>query len=685
MKKRVYFITALSLIAISVSSCGFNFRVKTKLSSIKLTSTKSAFSIGQSFFEYSSLSMRGYYEDNTYATLNDCDVSYSLKLAKKTVDINTPFIEAGDYSLTVSRSGIKSNTVKFKVYEEDIYVTSLEVSGVDELTTTGEVTYLDLTVNPTNFTVPIIAESSNTNIASIEKVNDVRYKVKATGTGDITFSFNTLSGEDSPISFTHQMSVTSLSKTTIAQTYNDQFKNNYYTLSSCPLEGEPRLLVIPVWFTDSASYIKESHREKVRNDINSVFFGTTDDTGWHSVNSFFKKESFNELNISGTVSEWYECGRPVEDFEEDTYKTITAEFVKTATNWYFASHEESRQDYDYDGDGYLDGVVLVYAAPDNQVKKSFGENMWAYCSWIGESYQKNIENPGVNVFLWASYDFMYGDNAESRTGKSYGNGDTSYCNLDSHTFIHETGHVLGLDDYYDYSGKTKPAGSFSMQDYNIGGHEAYSLLSFGWADPYIPTESCTINIEEFQTSHDLILLTPSWNSYDSPFDEYLLLELYSPNEMNQFDISNPYNKYFPQGPNAVGIRLWHVDSRLYAKDSSSWTTNALENKIHVGLNNNTNVTSARDKNVCFAGLSNQQYNLLQLIRNNSKKTYLDGSYFASGDLFKEGSSFDIDSLSKQFVKDNLLDTGVTLGWSFTVKSIKLSNGTYSARISLVRE
>ena len=38
-------------------------------------------------------------------------------------------------------------------------------------------------------------------------------------------------------------------------------------------------------------------------------------------------------------------------------------------------------------------------------------------------------------------------------------------------------------------------------------------MAFGWSDPYIPTETCEITINDFQSSHDLILLTP--NSFNS--------------------------------------------------------------------------------------------------------------------------------------------------------------------------
>lgn len=62
----------------------------------------------------------------------------------------------------------------------------------------------------------------------------------------------------------------------------------------------------------------------------------------------------------------------------------------------------------------------------------------------------------------------------------------------------------------------------------------------------------------------MILLTPKWNEYDSPFDEYLLLELYTPSGINKYHASslNDLGK--------IGIRLWYVDARLiYSYDGDS--------------------------------------------------------------------------------------------------------------------
>ena len=159
--------------------------------------------------------------------------------------------------------------------------------------------------------------------------------------------------------------------------------------------------------------------------------------------------------------------------------------------------------------------MLIYGAPDyGSLDDDSRSNLWAYCFWIQDQSVKSVSSPGANVFFWASYDFMYSSSkAYQRTGKSnYGGGDTTYCSLDTHTYIHEMGHVFGLEDYYDYSGQYNPAAGFSMQDNNVGSHDPFSSYALGWGKAYIPTETTTINLKPFQDSGEMILLSPNPDS-----------------------------------------------------------------------------------------------------------------------------------------------------------------------------
>ena len=56
----------------------------------------------------------------------------------------------------------------------------------------------------------------------------------------------------------------------------------------------------------------------------------------------------------------------------------------------------------------------------------------------------------------------------------------SHVIVDSHTFRHESGHIFGLEDLYDYSGNYLPMGGFTLQVNNLGDHDPYSRLALGW-------------------------------------------------------------------------------------------------------------------------------------------------------------------------------------------------------------
>lgn len=260
------------------------------------------------------------------------------------------------------------------------------------------------------------------------------------------------------------------------------------------------------------------------------------------------------------------------------------------------------------------------------------------------------------------------------------------------------GHVFGLEDYYDYSNNSySPAGIFSMQDYNVGGHDPYSVFACGWASAYVPTSSDTIRISNFQDNHDLILLTPEFNSYGSPFDEYLLLELYTPTGLNTFDSTYKYQgQDMVVGSKDVGIRVWHIDSRLATPTSSVGTNFTLAGSnvkqstswgiTHACSNTYDDGEEKTQDYLSVMGSSFYNYNILHFIRNSVTLTYrpTKNDYFTSSDLFMKGDTFTMNNYSKQFVNGTKLNNGKDLGWSFTVNDIALINGQYTATIQVTK-
>ena len=353
--------------------------------------------------------------------------------------------------------------------------------------------------------------------------------------------------------------------------------------------------------------------------------------------------------------------------------------VKEASDDYFTNNpSDKRRNYDKDGDGYIDSVMLIYAAPDYDAAKSSYQNLWAYCYWLQDASVKNTRNPGANVFFWASYDFMYSKSkAQERTGKTnYAHGDTSHCNVDAHTFIHEMGHVFGLEDYYDYSQQYSPAAGFSMQDSNVGGHDPFSSYALGWGSAYVPTETTTIDLKPFAETGEMILLSPNPNSANTPFDEYLLVEYYTPTGLNKFDCDYQYESYYPQGPKDSGIRVWHVDARLASTNNgysyflvSNGVPSNATNGVTMAMSNTYSGSGVSSGYLSPLGSNYYDYNILQLIRNSRVATYKEKTDLISSNLFKKGSTFSMSNVSGQFKNSGKLNTNTELGFTFKVNAL----------------
>ena len=476
----------------------------------------------------------------------------------------------------------------------------------------------------------------------------------------------------------------------ISSTYENYVKNSVYYESAIPTSTPTsKYLVLPVWFSDSASLIKSGEsKESIHAKITTAFKGTKEETGWNSVKTYYEEESAGKKILDFTIADWYDCGYESKYFagdqdNEEIASNTESVILKTIDNYFKNNPSDNRKNYDSDGDGYLDAVAIIYGSQNYKGDFDYARyyrarpgasytNFWAYVYWFQDPSQQNVNAPGANAYLWASYDFA---NVSSKNAPGYP------VKVDAHGYIHETGHLFGLDDYYDYTSNNRPAASFSMQDYNVGGHDPYSVISLGWGDIYVPSETETITLEPFQDSKQVILLSNKYE--DSIFDEYLLLEYYTPTGLNELDSQYSYEGSYPQGPQVSGIRLWHVDARLAYKlgrgydynYSVSQITNKIDTQYYYNMlcRNNTYVAGKADD--YFSPLKNyynyKDYRLLELIRcgDTGRFNSREKEQLAEQDLFKAGDSFDMTTYTNRFVEKGKLNCGKALGWSFTVDKL----------------
>ena len=592
---------------------------------------------------------------------------------------NVEGLKRGNADIVVTSNGNSELTKVCKVKVVDVVAKSISLTETE----------IDLLLDDRYLISPTILPA-NTTDKSVSYINNNPDIVQVSENGEVsplkegvaTVVARSNSNPDLEASLTINVREKPLvTKVKLNYNFKDYTSNNVDNIDCADYEV-CNALIVPVWFKDSNNYIPSGKKEVVREDIEKAYLGSNEETGWRSVKTFYEEESRGNFTFNGVVTDWFECGLSHSNFaSEYSGFNQTISLVDTAVDWYKSTyHVNNMKAFDADKNGHIDAVMLIYGCPDEQKIGGWGDNgnLWAYCYWTDNSARTS--DPTSCAFFWASYDFMYGSGHAHES--TYCNGDTRYCEIDTHTYIHEFGHIMGLNDYYDYSGAANPAAGFSMQDYNVGGHDPYSCMTLGFVDPYVVTNDAELTIRDFQSSGDLVLITNEF--HNSPFDEYILVELYTPTGLNQFDSQHSYSGGYPQGPSTPGLRIWHVDARLlYTRDgrysANQVTTNPLIPNYNVTLMMSNTYWSSSKSGYCSPLGSNYgDYNELQLIRNNTSATYKPNDTLTSSMLFKQGDTFSLTKFKKQFKKEYYLNSGDAFTFEVTVKS--LSNNTATIEI-----
>lgn len=380
--------------------------------------------------------------------------------------------------------------------------------------------------------------------------------------------------------------------------YNDLSGTLSNNKSVMPSLGDANLLVIPVHLPGGNEY----KTDKVKSDIEKVFFGDKDDSslGFKSVKQYYSEASYGKFNLSGTVTDWFDATTLVSDVKDitsGTEGTIVNKILRGAVDWASSSQGINLKDFDNNEDGNIDGVYLVYDHLDwtteNYIQhesnpqfdsSTLNQAFWNFTYWDFYSESKNDE-PTTSGFSWSSFDMMYTSYCERNKNDTPDLSDLSKIKLDSHTFIHEFGHLLGLEDYYSSSDSSyHPAGEATMMDQNIGDLDSYSKILLGWVTPYVVYGTSEITITNVsKNSGNSVIVIPSnyaeisqsvedaikGNRIDkfrytfNPFSEYLMIDLYTPDGNNEQDTYGPYVFDRSAMANKVGVRIYHIDSRIF--------------------------------------------------------------------------------------------------------------------------
>lgn len=412
--------------------------------------------------------------------------------------------------------------------------------------------------------------------------------------------------------------------------YSSTTTNKYLKLPSI---GESHILVIPVSFSNS----KKSDQDYKKKVLQNAFFGKENNNMFYSVSEYYYRSSYKQCILKGDVTDFYNCPYSYLEIEKiyGSYTTASRKIVNSALEFVYSNYgSDYLKNFDLNNDGYIDALYLIYDAPKSDNTKSL---FWAFSDTVINPISSGLYRP--NIYSWVGFDFIIDNNK-----------------INTHTLIHETGHLFGLLDYYNTISTSyyQPTGYMDMMDYNIGDHTAFSKMLLNWVTPKVVKDEGIIELRPFITSGDLILIP--FNEYnDTPYDEYLLLEYFAPIEMNQKELMFTFEYSNSKGEKKkfkflsyYGIKLYHVNARLgyFEKKGNSVPI------CFVGEENEKEILSSYSSYCLDFVYSNSVTNsinnenkpvLYHLLQKSGVNTFIDSEAMRNSDLFIKGDSFNIDT------------------------------------------
>lgn len=537
MKRKLTTFLLTTLMTLTLSSCDlFNEKPITGTLTISNSLDISEVSIGDELVFSAKL-------DNK--DIPNSDVRWSsTNETLASVDTYGNFIARAKGQVKV-KAVLKENIKITAFYTVDILTKSQVVNGIEVISSNGtflevgEESNLTTKALPTYVDCEAVYTNSNNEVISLSEG-----KIKALQTGKSTIRATSVKNDK----LIHELEIEVVNnkgfeKVDTSSKVSAQDLGTANGSGPLSANGDSKVLIVPVQMKEAQEWTPA-----MLVNLENAMFGKSEDTSWESVSSFYYKSSYGNLNINGEIADVFHVDKTVNELNamNANYYSQTRHTVYIAEAFYDQADADLLKEYDTDGDGYVDAVYFIYSNPYD------GVNFWAWVWWMKSYFTSNVNKPGINTHMWASYKFIQ---------DGYG-----ASGIDAHTFIHETGHILGLDDYYDYGSDSRaplsPAGGVDMMDYNITDHSSYSKFALNWTKPYYVDGSLSttkITINSFTDTGDFILLKSDWNR--SALDEYILIELFTPTGLNEKDSLEPYPSSRLQGFNTPGIRIYHIDSR----------------------------------------------------------------------------------------------------------------------------
>lgn len=245
-------------------------------------------------------------------------------------------------------------------------------------------------------------------------------------------------------------------------------------------------------------------------------------------------------------------------------------------------------DYDWDGDGEVEQVVVLYAGP-GEASGGDEDTIWPHESSLSNMVGKTLTLDGVTINTYACCNEIEYADSYYTVERVAGIG----------TICHEFSHCLGLADMYDilYSGyygmsywSIMDSGAYNGDSYCPANYTSFERIYCGWVEPIeLSTATSVLNF-------------PAWDSYPQPFiiynsgnsDEYYLLE-------------NRQYEGWDESLYGAGMLILHVDF-----DETVWSYNYVNaNANYSNLYNDhqrcTIFPADNNTTVSLAGLAGDPY------------------------------------------------------------------------------
>lgn len=347
-------------------------------------------------------------------------------------------------------------------------------------------------------------------------------------------------------------------------------------------QGTKKGLIILVQFTDSK--FKSGHDlalyKRIANEVNY-----SDNNFRGSIKDYFKAQSHGQFELDFDVAGICQLQHPYAYYGKNNSQkedVKPGEMVAEACLW---AHEQGIDfsKYDWDGDGEVDQVFVLYAGHGEASYDKDPNTIWPHMYYLSASdYGKPLSLDGVTVDTYACSSELNGDG-----------------NLDGiGTFCHEFSHCMGFPDLYD----TSYAGWFGMGDFDLmcsgsyngdskcpAGYSAYEKAECGWLTlkdmTNIEQETSIVGVQPMSADGDAYIIKNKGHE-----DEYYILE----NRQK-----TGWDSYLP----ASGLMITHVD---YDADIWDWNMPNTSGKYE-DANGNTKTNDHQRLTIFRAGNSSSDY------------------------------------------------------------------------------